>query len=185
VCRRPPGPATVVPLSPLLQAQCCLPIRAPSLPYFFPPALSGAPPPPCLCCCSPPPTASPGHRFHHGHAWALLGPSPRRQPVAPPMCLITELQSNHHSLCRTFNFFPITIFIGSRRPHRACPLSRPPVPQLDACWPWSRAREALEQEAPRGTVSPGHTTSLKCHLRSSSRSAKKIPLPRCHSNTPS
>jgi hypothetical protein len=128
--------------------------------------------------------ASPDHRFHRGHAWALLGASSHRQPAALLVSLITELLSSHHSPRRTLNFFPITIFIGSKRPHRGCPLSGPPMPQLDARRPWSDAGAALEQEAPRGAISPGHTTSPKCRLRSSSRLAKKIPLPRRHSNTP-
>jgi hypothetical protein len=125
--------------------------------------------------------ASPGRHFRDGHAWALLGASPTRSTARAP----------HHRApvepsfpTQNLEFFPITIFIGSKRPHRGCPLSGLPVPQLDARRPLSRAREALEQEAPRGTVSPGHTRSPKCCLRSSSRSARKIPSPRRHSNTP-
>jgi hypothetical protein len=42
VRRRPPGSVAVVPLSPLLRAQCCPPFEHPPFPIFFPPALSRA-----------------------------------------------------------------------------------------------------------------------------------------------
>jgi hypothetical protein len=177
------APATVMLLSPLLRVQRCLPVLAPSLPYFFPPALSGAPPP-CLYCCSPPPTEL---KQALVAVSAMAMPSPCSEPrrVNLQHCQCASSPSSGRAIIPHAEpwFFSITIFIGSKHPHRGCPLSGPPVSQLDARRPWSRAREALEQEAPRGAISPGHTTSPKCYLRCSSRSAK-IPPPRRHSNTP-
>jgi hypothetical protein len=140
-----------------------LPPRSSAIPsLFLSPALSRAPPPPCLCCCSPPPTELEQAPVAIS-VMATPGPcSEPHQPAAPPVRLITELRSSHHSPRRTLNFSPSPSSSGPSGlivdvPFPGCP-----------CHNWTRvglylvlvklwSRKPLEEPSPPAT--PGRRSA--------------------------